>query len=55
MSNIFADLELPVNVAIDFGFFPPAPATKVGRRLEEEADVAEVSRAIQAWYYEEYC
>lgn len=55
MSNIFADLELPVNVVIDFGLLPPPPADKTARHREEQEACREVARAVQAWYYEEYC
>lgn len=54
MSNIFANLELPVNVAIDFDFVPEPLPTKAARRMEEENLAREAARAIQAWYYETY-
>jgi len=55
MSNIFANLELPVNVAIKFDFVPKPLPTKAARKVEEVAMCREVSRAVQAWYYETYC
>ena len=55
MSNIFADLELPVNVVINFDFKPKMLRDKVARKLEENEMCAEVRRAIQMWYYETYC
>lgn len=54
MSNIFANLELPVNVAINFNFVPAPLPTKAARRVEEERLVREAARAVQAWYYETY-
>ena len=54
MSNIFADLELPVNVAIDFDLVPAPLADKSARHIEEAYLAREVSRALQAWYYETY-
>ncbi len=55
MSNIFANLEPPVNVVIDFDLVPAPLPTKAARRIEEDEAVREVSRAVQAWYYETYC
>ncbi len=54
MSNIFVNLELPVNVKIDFGFLPPPWPTKAARRMEEQAHIVDVQRALQKWYYETY-
>jgi len=54
MSNIFANLELPVNVVINFDFVPAPLPTKAARRMEEERAIRDVARAIQAWYYETY-
>ncbi len=54
MSNIYVNLELPVNVAIKFNFVPAPLPTKAARRIEEERLAREASRAIQAWYYETY-
>ena len=55
MSNIFADLELPVNVVIDFDLVPKPLTTWVERALEEQEACQEVRRAVQAWHYETYC
>jgi len=54
MSNIFANLELPVNVIINFNFVPPAWPTKASRRMEEAAHIIDVQRALTKWYYETY-
>ena len=50
MSNIFVNLPLPINAVIRLDM--KVPRDKVARKLEEERMVAEVRRAIQAWYYE---
>lgn len=55
MSNIFANLELPVNVVIDFDLVPEPLPTKAARRIEEQEACQEVARAIQVWCYETYC
>ena len=54
MSNIFANLELPVDARIYLAFYRPY-VSKAARALEEAEMCAEVRRAIQAWYYETYC
>lgn len=51
--NIYLALELPVNVEIEFDFFPEPLPTKAARKLEEEAMIAEVRRAVTAWQYAE--
>jgi len=53
MSNIFVDLELSVNAVIRLDL--SRPTSKVQEKIEKDEAVREVSRAVQAWYYETYC
>jgi hypothetical protein len=53
MSNILASLVLPLNVVIKFDLVHPR-FPKI-RRHQIERMCAEVRRAVQRWYYSEYC
>ena len=53
MSNIFANLELPVNAVIRLDL--RLPTSRAQEKLERDEAVREVRRAVQAWYYETYC
>lgn len=43
-------LIAPSDVEIRIELFPNRPRTKKGRRLQNQASIAEVRRAIKAWY-----
>jgi hypothetical protein len=55
LMNIFVGLELPVDVRIDYDLVPAPLPSKAARQVEEERLTREVVRAIQTWYYENYC
>lgn len=54
-TNIYTNLELPTNAVIHFNFVPRPLVSKAARKLEEAEMVKDVNRALQVWYYENYC